>query len=292
MFSLIKNHPAHEDSRHECRTSNSVHKCASYSYDTAAAPLSIVGIEIVDIRLRPPLPPNRPADNKAASPGARLPLRHPTQTARKARRYPSLSTTCNQNPRTKPNQQEQTSHYDTKQVFYYGFRYYDPVTGRWPSRDPIGEQGGLNLYGMVGNDAINNYDILGQKKPCSQYKKTRKSGSRTEGRTTQQGRPPPAGGCGSGWTDSVIPDGLGKWDFSSACAEHDRCYSTCGSKKSTCDKDFKKVMKKECPSWWQPLFRQACLIAVNTYYRGVWGLGGIPFAKAQNNHCKWEECCP
>jgi RHS repeat-associated protein len=177
-------------------------------------------------------------------------------------------------------------------VTYYGFRYYDPVTGRWPSRDPIGEQGGLNLYGMVGNDAINNYDILGQKKPCSQYKKTRKSGSRTEGRTTQQGRPPPAGGCGSGWTDSVIPDGLGKWDFSSACAEHDRCYSTCGSKKSTCDKDFKKVMKKECPSWWQPLFRQACLIAVNTYYRGVWGLGGIPFAKAQNNHCKWEECCP
>ena len=161
MFSLIKNHPAHEDSRHECRTSNSVHKCASYSYDRAAAPLSIVGIEIVDIRLRPPLPPNRPADNKAASPGARLPLRHPTQTARKARRYPSLSTTCNQNPRTKPNPQEQTSHYDTKQVFYYGFRYYDPGTGRWPSRDPIEEEGGLNLYGMVGNDLVNWVDAFG-----------------------------------------------------------------------------------------------------------------------------------
>jgi len=27
------------------------------------------------------------------------------------------------------------------QWYYYGFRYYDPVTGRWPSRDPIGEQG-------------------------------------------------------------------------------------------------------------------------------------------------------
>jgi len=45
--------------------------------------------------------------------------------------------------------------------YYYGFRYYDPVTGRWPSRDPIGERGGLNLYGMVGNDAINWIDILG-----------------------------------------------------------------------------------------------------------------------------------
>jgi len=36
----------------------------------------------------------------------------------------------------------------------YGFRYYDPVTGRWPSRDLIGENGGLNLYGMVGNAFI------------------------------------------------------------------------------------------------------------------------------------------
>jgi RHS repeat-associated protein len=26
------------------------------------------------------------------------------------------------------------------------FRYYDPATGRWISRDPIGESGGVNLY--------------------------------------------------------------------------------------------------------------------------------------------------
>ncbi len=31
----------------------------------------------------------------------------------------------------------------------------------WPSRDPIGERGGLNLYGMVGNDAVNGSDYLG-----------------------------------------------------------------------------------------------------------------------------------
>ena len=33
--------------------------------------------------------------------------------------------------------------------YYYGFRWYDAVSGRWPSRDPIGERGGGNLYGMV-----------------------------------------------------------------------------------------------------------------------------------------------
>jgi len=43
----------------------------------------------------------------------------------------------------------------------YGFRYYDPVTGRWPSRDPIGERGGKNLYEFVTNSALNYVDALG-----------------------------------------------------------------------------------------------------------------------------------
>lgn len=47
-------------------------------------------------------------------------------------------------------------------LLYYGFRYYDPVKGRWPSRDPIEESGGLNIYGFVGNDGVNNWDYLGQ----------------------------------------------------------------------------------------------------------------------------------
>ena len=44
---------------------------------------------------------------------------------------------------------------------YYGYRYYDPQTGRWPSRDPIEEEGGFNLYGFVGNDGVNGWDHLG-----------------------------------------------------------------------------------------------------------------------------------
>jgi RHS repeat-associated protein len=44
---------------------------------------------------------------------------------------------------------------------YYGLRYYNPSTGRWPSRDPIEEQGGVNLYAMCGNDPLNHVDLLG-----------------------------------------------------------------------------------------------------------------------------------
>ena len=47
--------------------------------------------------------------------------------------------------------------------YYYGFRYYDPNLGRWLTRDPIEEQGGLNLYGFCGNDAVNRVDRLGLK---------------------------------------------------------------------------------------------------------------------------------
>ena len=43
----------------------------------------------------------------------------------------------------------------------YGYRWLDPLTGRWPSRDPIGERGGLNLYGFVGNNPASAVDILG-----------------------------------------------------------------------------------------------------------------------------------
>jgi hypothetical protein len=42
-----------------------------------------------------------------------------------------------------------------------GQRYYNPTWGRFINRDPIGEAGGVNLYGFCGNDGINRTDILG-----------------------------------------------------------------------------------------------------------------------------------
>jgi RHS repeat-associated protein len=46
------------------------------------------------------------------------------------------------------------------------YRAYDPQTGRWLSRDPIGEEGGLNLYAYVSNRPLNNTDAFGLYSAC------------------------------------------------------------------------------------------------------------------------------
>jgi RHS repeat-associated protein len=64
---------------------------------------------------------------------------------------------------------------DESDYLYYGYRYYDPSTGRWPNRDPLGEAGfellrggkpnavgsGVNLYLFVENNPITEFDPLG-----------------------------------------------------------------------------------------------------------------------------------
>jgi len=52
---------------------------------------------------------------------------------------------------------------DESDLLYYGYRYYKPSTGGWLGRDPDEEDGGDNMYGFVGNDGIDYYDIFGLK---------------------------------------------------------------------------------------------------------------------------------
>jgi len=47
-------------------------------------------------------------------------------------------------------------------LYNYAYRYYAPNLGRWISRDPIGEDGGLNLYGFCIQNSVNHVDVLGE----------------------------------------------------------------------------------------------------------------------------------
>lgn len=44
---------------------------------------------------------------------------------------------------------------------YYGYRFYDTETGRWLNRDPIEEEGGLNVYAIAKNFGVNAFDVFG-----------------------------------------------------------------------------------------------------------------------------------
>ncbi|MBP5228316.1 MAG: RHS repeat-associated core domain-containing protein, partial [Kiritimatiellae bacterium] len=46
-------------------------------------------------------------------------------------------------------------------MYYYGYRHYSPKLRRWISPDPIGETGGMNLYGFCGNNSVSFIDIYG-----------------------------------------------------------------------------------------------------------------------------------
>lgn len=44
---------------------------------------------------------------------------------------------------------------------YFGRRYYDPSIGRWVTPDPIGREGGPNLYAYVLNNPLSHFDLYG-----------------------------------------------------------------------------------------------------------------------------------
>jgi len=55
-----------------------------------------------------------------------------------------------------------TKYFDSEaSLYYYGYRFYSPVLMRWLNRDPIEEQGGLNLYGFCGNSSVYKIDLNG-----------------------------------------------------------------------------------------------------------------------------------
>jgi len=61
----------------------------------------------------------------------------------------------------------QTEFYDWETgKYYWKNRYYDPGTGRWLTRDPIGTAGGVNLYGYCENNPVFSSDSSGYMSKC------------------------------------------------------------------------------------------------------------------------------
>jgi RHS repeat-associated protein len=56
-----------------------------------------------------------------------------------------------------------TKPYDEKAgLYYYGYRFYHPSTGRWMTRDPLEEDGGLNIYQFANNNSLAYVDPTGK----------------------------------------------------------------------------------------------------------------------------------
>jgi RHS repeat-associated protein len=165
-------------------------------------------------------------------------------------------------------------YYDVETGLHYNWnRYYDPETGRYITADPIGLDGGLNLYLYAGANPVNFVDPLGL------Y-------------------------CGSGWNEYLVPDKPCGYDFSNCCKKHDECYGCEGEKagktKQQCDNEFYGCMKNVCSSssytsqnlyasdeFWniEPQSLGDCQRAAKDYYWAVTKYGNKAFKKARS------ECC-
>jgi hypothetical protein len=64
-------------------------------------------------------------------------------------------------------------------LYYYGYRYYEPTAGKWLSRDPIAERGGLNLYAF--KDPVNTVDPEGLASRISELRSEMKGFRRKAG---------------------------------------------------------------------------------------------------------------
>ena len=151
-----------------------------------------------------------------------------------------------------------TKEYDSRTgLNYYGYRFYDSCSGRWTTRDPLGEAGGVNLYLAVGNNAVNWFDPQGLE------------------------------GCGPGKIgDWFVPDLPGGSYFKYACDKHDACYSkadmAAGKTKEQCDKEFRNKLFLSClimPG------NPSCIPMAYSYYLAVARYGDDSFNRARSS-CK------
>ncbi|MBI5409589.1 MAG: RHS domain-containing protein [Nitrospirae bacterium] len=92
--------------------------------------------------------------------------------------------------------------------------------------------------------------------------------------------------CGSGWTDKIVPDSYGNFDFTRPCENHDKCYDSCGKSKPICDVLFFNNMMQECSKLtWNPISQLGCIETATIYYTAVVTFGYPAYNNAQKGAC-------
>jgi len=121
-------------------------------------------------------------------------------------------------------------------------------------------------------------------------------------RVPHPGHVPSFNGCGpaQGWIRHVIPNKIGPYrnvDFTPACNNHDICYDTCNTEKSTCDQNFLADLHAACATaypgngYFDRYMRAGCEADAYIYYVAVSQTQGgiVAYESAQKEAC---DCCP
>lgn len=162
---------------------------------------------------------------------------------------------------------------DEETGFHYNWhRYYDPVTARYLSVDPLGLAGGLNPFNYAASNPATLSDPTGLEIPLGEF-------GVTEGFHKA---------CGSGEIAGKVPDGFLMYNFGPACERHDRCYETCGRTRGDCDREFLHDLKFACGVK-QMVPNQACR-AVARIYGFVTRHKGDQYFKAAQYESRCHEC--
>ncbi|MCS7080486.1 MAG: hypothetical protein NZ585_10640 [Chloracidobacterium sp.] len=128
------------------------------------------------------------------------------------------------------------------------YRAYDAEVGRWLSRDPIEEWGGLHLYAYVGSNPVRRVDPTGL-------------------------------ACGPGGLgDKLVPDLV----FEPYCDFHDQCYQYHLLSRRDCDKKLCEGMKCHCRHYPTDVRKGACYVAAWVYCWAVQWFGGRAYDNRKN----------
>lgn len=97
-------------------------------------------------------------------------------------------------------------------------------------------------------------------------------------------RQPYGNGCGTTFTDPLVPDRIGSMDLLPACLAHDACYATgTTTPRSDCDAALGQAVQQACTDAGYPYI--ACVVIGLTYRAGVtmFGAGAYNPQPAQDD---------